>query len=401
MMTYDFDEIIDRKGTNALNTDGFRDYIFHAPPSMEFPFADDAFIRMWVADMEFATPPMIIEAMKERLDRRIFGYSKIFESSYYEAFVNWTHHHYGWQFKREHLHTSHGIIPALYELVEFICRPDEKILVLTPSYAYFKHAADHNKIEMVPSFLREKEGYYTMDFDDIEEKAKDPKVTLCIFCNPHNPSGRVWTPEELTRFGEICLNNGMWIISDEIHCDLLRNGQMHTPLAKLFPESDHIITCMAPSKTFNMAGLMFSNIIIPNEGLREIWNARHYGFENPLSIAAAQAAYTSGHDWLTQLKEYLDGNFEFTQGYLAENLPKAKFRISEATYLAWVNIGACLPKDEDYCLYFANNAGVLLEGGNMFVSNSDGFIRLNLACPRAVLAEGLRRICETLNNRNL
>lgn len=400
-MTYDFDEIIDRKGTNALNTDGFRDYIFHAPPSMEFPFADDAFIRMWVADMEFATPPMIIEAMKERLDRRIFGYSKIFGSSYYEAFVNWTHHHYGWQFKREHLHTSHGIIPALYELVEFICRPDEKILVLTPSYAYFKHAADHNKIEMVPSFLREKEGYYTMDFDDIEEKAKDPKVTLCIFCNPHNPSGRVWTPEELTRFGEICLNNGMWIISDEIHCDLLRNGQVHTPLAKLFPESDHIITCMAPSKTFNMAGLMFSNIIIPNEGLREIWNARHYGFENPLSIAAAQAAYTSGHDWLTQLKEYLDGNFEFTQRYLAENLPEAKFRISEATYLAWVNIGACLPKDEDYCLYFANNAGVLLEGGNMFVSNSDGFIRLNLACPRAVLAEGLRRICETLNRRGL
>ena len=215
--------------------------------------------------------------------------------------------------------------------------------------------------------------------------------------NPHNPSGRVWSEEELKKVGQICLENDVWLISDEIHCDLLRMGQTHIPLAKLFPETDRIITCMAPSKTFNMAGLMFSNIIIPNDELRARWKARHYDFENPLSIAAAQSAYTFGDDWLNQLKLYLDDNFEFTKQYLNEHLPKAVYRIPEATYLAWVNIAAYVSKDTNLPLHFANNAGVLLEGGNMFVANSDCYIRLNLACPRAVLKEGLMRICELLN----
>lgn len=396
-MNYNFDEIIDRKGTNAMNTDGFRDYIFHAPPTMKFPFADDEFIRMWVADMEFATPPEIIQAIKERLDRRIFGYTKVFDAEYYKAFSGWTRRHYDWVFEKEHLVTSPGIIPALYELVEYICKPDEKVLIVTPSYAFFKYASEYNNIELVKSNLIVNDGYYTMDFDDLEKKAKDEKVSLCIFCNPHNPSGRVWTPEELKRFGDICLENDLWIISDEIHCDLLRNNQTHTPLAKLYPESDRIITCMAPSKTFNMAGLMFSNIIIPNEKLRTVWNARHYSFENPLSIVASQAAYTYGDEWLKQLKNYLDANFEFTKNYLEKHLPKAIFRISEATYLAWVNISAYISNEENLPLFFANKAGVLLEGGNMFVDNSDGYIRLNLACPRSILEEGLKRICEVLS----
>lgn len=222
-------------------------------------------------------------------------------------------------------------------------------------------------------------------------------MTLCIFCNPHNPTSRVWSDEELKKAGRICLDNGLWIISDEIHCDLLRTGRSHTPLAKLFPETDRIVTCMAPSKTFNLAGLMFSNIIIPSDELRAKWNAKHYGFENPLSIAAAKAAYIHGEEWLNQLKAYLDGNFEFTKQYLEKHLPKAVYRIPEATYLTWVNIGAYVPKDVNLPLHFANNAGVLLEGGNMFVANSDGYIRLNLACPRSVLEEGLKRISDLLN----
>lgn len=395
-MIYDFDEIIDRRNTNALNTDGFRDYIFKAPPTMEFPFKDDEFIRMWVADMEFATPPEIIKAMQERLERRIFGYTMVFDPAYSEAFLNWTDKRYDWRFDPATLVTSNGIIPALYELVEYLCEPEDKIIIFTPSYAYFKHAADYNQIELVTSDLINEEGRYTMNFDDFERQAKDEKVKLCIFCNPHNPTGRVWSPEELKRFGEICLKNDVWIISDEIHCDLLRQGFRHTPLARLFPESDRIITCMAPSKTFNMAGLMISNIVIPNDALRKIWKQRHYSFENPLSIVAAQAAYTSGHEWLDQLLTYLDGNFEYTRDFLSEHLPKAVFKISEATYLAWVDISAYLPVEEDYCLFFANNAGVLLEGGNLFVSNSDGYIRLNLACPRTVLAEGLTRIAKAL-----
>lgn len=399
MGKYNFDEIIDRRNTNAMNTDGFRDYIFHAPPTMKFPYEDDEFIRMWIADMEFATPPEIIDAVRERLDKRIFGYTKIFDNAYYEAFNGWCKKLYDWSFEKEHLVTSNGIVPALYELVDYITNVHEKILIVTPSYAYFKHAADFNKREIVTCDLIEKENYYTIDFDDFEKKAKDDRVTLCIFCNPHNPSGRVWTEEELTRVGKICLDNNVIIISDEIHCDLLRNGKKHIPMAKLFPKSDKIITCMAPTKTFNIAGFMISNIIIPNDKIRSIYQERHYITENPLSVVAAQAAYTNGYEWLCELKDYLDENFKFTKEYLAKHLPKAVMQISEATYLGWVNVGAYVEDDENLPLLFANHAGVLLEGGDMFVRNSNGFIRLNLACPRAILEEGLKRICNLLNNR--
>jgi len=399
-MKYNFDEMIDRRGTNAMSTDGFREYIFHAPPTMKFPYADEEFIRMWVADMEFATPPEIIQAVKDRLDKRIFGYTKVFDPEYYESFLGWTQRYYGWSFRKEHLVTSAGIVPALFELIPILCKPDEKILIHTPSYAFFKHAADFNNIEVVCSdLIVDENGYYTIDFKDFEEKAKDEKVKLCIFCNPHNPTGRIWTEEELKKTGEICLKNDLWIISDEIHCDLIRTGYEHTPLAKVFPDTDRIITCMAPSKTFNMAGFMFSNVIIPNDEIRAIWGQRHYLTDNPLSIAAAQAAYTKGDEWLKQLKIYLDDNFEFTKQYQEEHLPKAVFRIPEATYLAWVNINAYVSKDVELPLLFANNAGVLLEGGNMFVANSDGYIRLNLACQRSVLEEGLKRICGLLNKQ--
>ncbi|MGA2079309.1 MAG: PatB family C-S lyase [Holophaga sp.] len=395
-MGYDFDEIIDRRGTNAVNMEGFRDYIFHVPPDFQFPWKDEEFIRMWVADMEFATPPEIIQAIKDRLDRKIFGYTRIFDPAYFQAFSGWVRRHHGWDVRKEDLVTSPGVIPALYELVEYICKPDEKVLIVTPSYAYFKYAAEYNHIALVTSSLLEDRGHYTMDYQDLEAKARDPKTTLCIFCNPHNPTGRVWTPEELRRFGGICLDNGVRIISDEIHCDLLRCAQVHTPLAKLFPDSDRIITCMAPSKTFNLAGFMFANVLIPDPELRQVWNARHFSLENPLSIAAAQAAYSRCDEWHRQLRLYLDRNFEFTRAWLGTHLPECVFRISEATYLAWVNVKAYLPEERELPRFFADQAGVLLEGGDMFVADSDGYIRLNLACPKAVLERGLERITKAL-----
>lgn len=396
---YNFDEIIDRRNTNAMNTDGFRSYIFHADDSMVFPYKDEEFVRMWVADMEFATPQVIIDAIKERLDKRIFGYTRVFSKDYYKAFVNWCISRYGWSFEKESLVMSNGIIPALFELVEYILKPDEKVLILTPSYAYFKYAADFSHRECIYSDLSNDNGYYKIDFDDFEKKAADDKIKLFILCNPHNPTGRVWTDEELKRLGDICVKNDLWVVSDEIHCDLLRKDKKHTPLAKLFPDYDKITTCMAPSKTFNMAGLMISNVIIPNKELREIWLSRHYNFDNPLSVAGAQAAYEKGGPWLEELKIYLDNNFAFTKEYLAENLPKASFEISESTYLAWVDLSAYFGKNEDLPMFFANNAGVLLEGGNMFVHNSDCFIRLNLACPKSILAEGLKRISDAVNSR--
>ncbi len=397
---YNFDEIIDRRHTNAMNTDGFRDYIFHADETMTFPYKDEEFIRMWVADMEFATPEVVIDGIRERLNKRIFGYTRVFEKSYYDAFNGWCMKKYGWSFDRKELVMSNGIIPALFELVEYICKPDEKVLFLTPSYAYFKYAADFSKREYVCSDLINEDGYYKIDYDDLEKKAADEKTTLLIFCNPHNPSGRVWKEEELEKVAKIVEKHQLWVISDEIHCDLLRLGQHHTPLGKVMPDYKRLITCMAPSKTFNLAGMMISNVIIRDEDMRKIWLDRHYNFDNPLSIAAAQAAYEKGDEWLQELRAYLDGNFEFTVNYLKEHLPKAKCRISEATYLAWVDLSAYFEPDEHLPLFFAYKAGVLLEGGNMFVQSSDGFIRLNLACPRATVEEGLRRICEAVNTKH-
>ena len=397
---YNFDEIIDRRHTNAMNTDGFRDYIFHADETMKFPYQDEEFIRMWVADMEFATPDVVIDGIKKRLEKRIFGYTRVFEKSYYDAFAAWCKSKYDWTFDRKELVMSNGIIPALFEMVEYICKPDEKVLFLTPSYAYFKYAADASHRESVCSDLINTDGYYTIDYEDLEKKAADEKTTLFILCNPHNPSGRVWKEEELKKIGEIIEKNNMWVISDEIHCDLLRLDQKHIPLGKVMPDYKKLVTCMAPSKTFNLAGLMISNVMIRDEGLKNIWLSKHYNFDNPLSIAAAQAAYEGGDAWLQELRAYLDGNFEFTQEYLKEHLPKATFRISEATYLAWVDLSKYFEPDEVLTLFFAYKAGVLLEGGNMFVQHSDGFIRLNLACPRATLEEGLKRICEAVNTKH-
>ena len=397
---YNFDEVIDRRHTNAMNTDGFRGYIFHADERMTFPYKDEEFIRMWVADMEFATPDVVIDGMRERLDKRIFGYTRVFEESYYNALSAWCKERYDWSFDRKELVMSNGIIPALFELVEYICKPDEKVLFLTPSYAYFKYAAEAGNREYVCSDLVYEEGRYSIDFNDFAKKAADEKTTLFILCNPHNPSGRVWTEEELNGMAKMIEENNLWVISDEIHCDLLRCNQKHIPLGKIMPDYPRLVTCMAPSKTFNLAGMMISNVMIRDEGLRTVWLNKHYNFDNPLSIAAAQSAYEKGQPWLEELRVYLDKNFRFTQEYLAEHLPKAKFRISEATYLAWVDLNNYFEPDENLPLFFAYKAGVLLEGGNMFVQHSDGFIRLNLACPKATLAEGLRRICEAVNTKH-
>ncbi|MGI6175741.1 MAG: MalY/PatB family protein [Christensenellales bacterium] len=400
-MQYNFDEIIDRRHTNAVNVEAYRTAIFNDPErEISFCRPEDELIRMWVADMEFATPDVIIDGIRKCLNQRIFGYTRVYEPAYFEALAHWTQTHYGWTFPKEQLVTSNGIVPALYELVDYICAPDEKVLIFTPSYGPFRRAADLNHRECLHSDLLYDDGCYTIDWQDVAAKLDDPKVTLCIFCNPHNPTGRLWTQEELQKLGELCIQRGVWIISDEIHCDLLRTGKSHIPLAKLFPEYPRVITCMAPSKTFNIAGLMFSNIIIPDKPLRKKWLSCYHNSDNPLSIAAAQAAYESGTDWLEGLRVYLDSNLALVKETLSQRLPKAIFRIPDATYLAWIDLRAYFDPEEDLSLFFAQNAGVLLEGSKMFVQNADGFIRLSLACPRATVQEAMRRICDAVNARD-
>ncbi len=399
-MAANFDEIIDRQGTNALNTDGFRGYIFRAGPEKVFPYKDEEFVRMWVADMEFGVAPEILDALRARLDRRIFGYTGVYDSGYYDAFRKWCLDHYDWDFPQEQLCFTPGVIPGLYQLTEILCTKDEKVLINTPAYGYFLHAAEYCNLDVLLSPLKKNEkGEFFPDFEDFERKCAEPQCKLIFWCNPQNPTGRVWTEEELRRIAQIVEKYNLWIVSDEIHCDLLRIGQKHTPLAKVMPDYPKLVTCMAPTKTFNMAGLAFSNIIIRDAGLREAFqrNDKLFGTVNPLSLTAAKAAYDYGDNWLQELRVYLDGNFAFVREFLAEQLPEAVMNVPAATYLAWVNIGPCLPDVEDLPGFFANKAGVLLEGGNaLFVGNAEGYVRLNLAMPRSIIRTGLERMCAAI-----
>ena len=391
-MSWNFDRIIDRRNTQCLSIEACRG-------RMDIPYSDEEIVRMWVADMDFAAPDCVLQALHARVDHGIFGYTEMFGDALPHAFAAWCERMYGWRFPQEQLCTSHGIVPALFDLIRLRCKPGEKALFFTPSYGPFKRAAVDTGHEYVCSdLIRGEDGVFRIDFDDFAAKAADPAATVCILCNPHNPTGRIWTDDELRRIGEICLENGLLILSDEIHCDLLRSGRTHTPLAKLFPDSERIVTCMAPSKTFNIAGLQFSTIVIPDPELRAAWKKTHTEGENPFSLTAAQAAYSDGgYAWLMALREYIDGNFAFTADYFAAHAPKVRFQIPESTYLAWVDVSAYTGPQTELRRLFAERAGVIVNDGSMFVRNAEGFLRLNLACPRTIVEKGLSRICRVLN----
>lgn len=401
-MTYDFDEIIDRKHTNALNTDGFRGYIFHDFEGKKtFPFKDDEFVRMWVADMEFAMCPAIIQAIKDRADKRIIGYSQVFEPEFFQAYNSWCEKMYGWTYPKEEICFSLGIIPALYTLVDLLLGDYDYAIINTPAYGYFQHPIDERHKHAIHNKLKcDAQGNWTIDFDALEKDASNPFAKLLIWCNPQNPTGRVWIEEELRKVAAIVEKHNLWIISDEIHCDLLRQGVKHIPMAKIMPEYKKLITCTSVSKAFNMAGMMFAEIIIRDKGLRDLYigTTNAYAMNvNPLSIAAHQAAYEHGSEWLDQLKTYLDGNFQFVKDTLDRELPDITFQIPQATYLAWVNMNPYLGDVEDIPDFMANKAGVLLEGGDaLFVDNAKGYIRLNLAMPRVIIDKGLQRIVKAV-----
>lgn len=402
-MKYNFDEIIDRRNTNSENVDGWRPYIFHCGPERQFPYKDEEFVRMWVADMEFAVAPEIRQAIIDRVDRKILGYSIVSDDGYYEALKNWCKNRYQWSFPKEQLVFSPGVIPALYQLVEDLVKTVKgKVLTMTPAYGFFLHACEYNGVELVTSPLIKKEKHFEIDFFDLEQKAADPKVKMLMLCNPHNPTGRIWSEEELKKIAEICEKYNLWIVSDEIHCDLIRSGSQHIPMGKIMAEYDRLITCMSASKTFNLAGMLFSNIIIRNEEERSRFQDRdkNIGAVNPLSVAAHKAAYLSGGEWLEQMKAYVDDNMKLVASFLREHIPGAEFEMPEATYFAWVNLHNVLPEEENLPDFFANQAGVLLEGGDaLFVGNANGYIRLNLAMPRVIVEIGLERIAAAIDRK--
>ncbi len=299
---------------------------------------------------------------------------------------------------------SPGVVPALNRLVPLLTLPEETVLIATPSYAPFKGACDMNNRNLVTTKLLYEDGKYVVDFHDMESKILDPgnRIKLFILCNPHNPTGRAWSREELLHIGKLCLEHGIWIISDEVHCDLLRTGKKHIPLAALFPDTDRIITCTSPSKTFNLAGNLVSHIFIKNDAIRKEWRRIYFDLLSPLSIAATKAAYKDGSLWLGELTAYLDDNFKKLDELLKDLLPEAIFTVPEATYLGWVNLSAyftSLSATERPSLYLARTAGVIAEDEYMFVANAEGCIRLNIACPRSVMEKGVQRIAKVLTTR--
>lgn len=400
-MTYNFDENIDRAGTNSVSYEGWKAIKFKSLDPSAFAYSPAEMIRMWVADMEFATPAPVLDAVRARVDKRSLGYSLIYDTAYHEALIQWFSQRYDWQITADTILNSPGIVPALNRLVPMLVAPDESILFCTPSYAPFQGAGDLHGRRVVTSALRREDDRFVMNIADLEAKLSDPsnKIKLFILCNPHNPTGRVWTPGELTALAELCLAHNVWIVSDEVHCDLLRVGEQHTPLMRLFPDERRIIACISPSKTFNMAGNMLAHIVVKDPDLRRLWLRQYGEVLSPLSIAAAQAAYGACGAWLDALRSYLDDNFRFLQAQLAARLPLARFAIPEATYLAWVDLGAYagrLPAGQDFGTLLATKAGVLVEDAKSFVRDGDGYVRFNIACPRALIDTAIARIARVL-----
>jgi cystathionine beta-lyase len=391
-MTFDFDRVIDRSGTNAVAKLGFHDYLFDGDPP-PFACAEDDLISMWVADMAFAAPPAAIEAMEERLTHPIFGYSANFDDRYVEAFRGWCTRRYDWAPPAEQFLTSPGVVPALFDLVDCFVQPAEKVLTLTPSYGFFKAAPDHHERELVTcALVPDGAGGHSIDFDDLESKLADPATSMFFLCHPHNPTGRAFTEDELRRMASLAFEHDVLIVSDEIHCDLLRMGRAHVPLAKLFPDSTRIITCMSSSKTFNLAGLGLSHLLIPDADDRERWKDRTSPVLNPISLAGVVGVLEHGDPWWMALRGQLDANFKLVADAIASGLPEARFAIPDTTYLAWVDLSEYFAAEENLTRWFGQHGGVLLEGGDMFVADADGHIRLNVACPPSILTEGLERV---------
>lgn len=382
-MIYDFNEEINRIHTNSVKYETSR---------IEEPDLPEDFIPLWIADMDFACPPEVIEAMHKRLDERILGYSDIIDKQYVQVLRAWMQRRFGWAMKEEELRISSGVVPAISNLIQILSEKGDKVLIMTPSYGPFYATIVNN--ERLPVFLPllRKDNRYEIDFANLEKKIIEESVKIFIFCSPHNPTGRVWSEEELRAVAEICTRHRIPVICDEIHQDLLRVGQKHLPLASLYPDADWLYTCTAPSKTFNMAGNHLANIFISNEKVRQVWDKKYYYMPNALSIAATQAAYGKGEDWLEQLKKYLDGNFYYMKEFLDKYLPQIKFEIPEGTYLAWLDMKGTGLDEAEIKRRFIAEAGLHIEDGSMFVANGEYGIRINLACPRQIVDKALKRM---------
>lgn len=384
MAKYNFDEVIDRRNTACLKYDFA---VQRGRPADVLPF--------WVADMDFPIAWEIQEALTKRCEHGIFGYSES-DANYAAAVCDWYTQYFNWQPQGEWLTKTPGVVFALAMAVKAFTKAGEAVLIQQPVYYPFTEVIEDNGRKLVNSPLKLTGGRYEIDFADLEAKIVDNNVKLMLLCSPHNPVGRVWTEAELRQLGDICLAHGVIIVSDEIHSDFVWEGK-HTVFAALGEKyAANCVICTAPSKTFNIAGLQISNIFIPNTDLRRAFRkqiaAAGYSQVNTLGLVACKAAYRHGRDWLEQVKEYIQGNINFTADYLAQNLPQIKLIRPQGTYLVWLDCSALGLTAREREQWLWHKAHLWLDGGGIFGSEGQAYERINVACPRATLLQGLEQL---------
>lgn len=382
-MKYDFDRMTDRRGVGSLKWD---------VPERELP--------MWVADMDFETAPEIIEALKKRVEHGIFGYSVVTED-WYEAYRSWWSRRHHLEMEKEWLIFCTGIVPAISSAVRKLTTVGENVLVQTPVYNIFFNSIRNNGRNILESPLVYRDGEYSVDFGDLEEKLANPQTTLMLLCNPHNPVGKIWDRETLFRIGELCAKHHVLVLSDEIHCDLTDPGYEYVPFASVSQACrDNSITCLAPTKTFNIAGLQTAAVMVPNPVIRHKLdrglNTDEVAEPNAFAVGAAVAAFQKGEEWLEELREYLSENKRRVREFAEKNLSGIKVVPSRATYLLWLDCSGITEDAGELTAFIRRDSGLYLTEGEEYGACGKAFIRLNPACPRERLEDGMRRLEESV-----
>lgn len=379
MKHFDFDEIVDRRGSRSYKWDSAK---------------HDGVLPMWVADMDFRTAPVVVDALRRRVEHGVFGYT-IVPDDYYDATVRWFASRHGWNIDRSKIIYTSGVVPAISAIIKALSLPGSKVLVQTPVYNCFFSSIRNNGCQIADSPLVYADNYYTIDFADLERRMADPEVSLMLLCNPHNPAGRVWSCDELREIARLASANGVTVVSDEIHCELVFPGFEYTPYAVVAEEfaGDYIVCC-SPTKAFNIAGLQIANIICRTEGTRtrvdKAININEVCDVNPFGVEALIAAYNHGSEWLEDLKVYLCDNYLALSDFFRENLPQLGVTRMEGTYLVWVDCSALGMKSEEMEEELLEAESLWLNCGVMY--GTEGFMRINIACPRAVMLDGLNRL---------
>lgn len=387
-MEYNFDKVTPRRGTNSLKWDIVK---------------QDDVIPLWVADMDFPAAPAIQRALKKRMEQGVFGYELV-PDSYYDAVVNWFSRRHGWNIDRKWIIYTIGVVPAVSATIRALALPGEKVLVQSPAYNCFFSSIVNQGCQILETSLKQKGDTFVMDWSDFEDKCADPKTTIFLLCNPHNPTGRVWTPDELQKMNDICMRHDVKIISDEIHCELVMPGYRYTPFAAVSEDCQrNAVILNSPSKSFNIAGLQTANVVCQNDEWRRRIDRVINIFEvcdvNPFGPVALEAAYNESEDWIDELNKYIFGNYNFLKDFFTNELPQLKVTHLEGTYLAWVDISALGMDSERLADTLLKEGRVYVNAGTMY-GRKDGadFIRINMACPRVTLEEGLRRIAATIKH---